>query len=835
MPNQYHVPRNLSLAYFLFSVLWIACSEEVVSLISPNASVLFWLSASKGWVFVSLTALLLYRTLCWWEMRWLQSVEQHRQAELALEESEGRFRQMADNIQEVFWLSDPEKNNVLFVSSAFESIWERSCQELYSNPRSWLEAIHPQDQPGVLESLPGQLNGTYDQTYRIITPAGEERWIHDRAFPVRNERGEIFRLAGVARDVTLRVQTARSLEQSEERYRCLVDLSPEGILVIAEGKIVYVNPSCLQLFGGSAPEQAVGKSVLDFVHPDSQAALVGRMQAISSGQVTKAEALERRFVRLDGTEFVGETTGVAFSHEGGPAVLAIIRDVSERNRIRQEMEQQRSHLAAIVQSSSDGLVAVDHQDKILWFNPAAESIFQISSAQAQGQHWNHFMRPTASGRPLGLRGQGVTFPLEASSSVAHLESGPVRTWTLQDLSEREQAEQKRQALEIQLRQAQKMEALGQLAGGVAHDFNNLLTVVIGSAEMLKPSSCEDQECLADIVNAADKASDLTRQLLTFSRKQRIQRVNLDLTQLIGDFTIMLRRLVGEHITIRTDFQAGLPAIHADPGMMEQILMNLVVNSRDAMPEGGTLSISTSEVTLDQEASGQVISAGAGRYVCLKVSDTGCGMPQEDLLKIFDPFFTTKEVGRGTGLGLATVYGIVEQHQGGIHVSSEPGRGTSFQIFLPALKLAERAEPRKPAAQLVTGCETILIAEDDPALQSVMKKVLTRCGYQVLTASSALEAIGLWNHHQSAIELVITDLVMPGGMSGLELGRRLLQERSSLKILYSSGYSQDLTNNKGLEIGENFLAKPYSSSQLAQSVRCCLDNPVVTKAKDTVQI
>jgi PAS domain S-box-containing protein len=381
-------------------------------------------------------------------------------------------------------------------------------------------------------------------------------------------------------------------------------------------------------------------------------------------------------------------------------------------------------------------------------------------------------------------------------------------------------------LEVQFRQAQKMESIGRLAGGVAHDFNNILTVIHGHCSLLLMSPhllSEEQESAREIMAAADRAANLNRQLLTFSRKQVVQPRHVDLNEIISHLTRMLTRLLGEDIVLQCSYTAQLPAVHADPGMIEQVMMNLAVNARDAMPRGGQLAIRTSVANFD-EGSLPHPHAKPGRFVCITVSDSGCGMDSETLSHIFEPFFTTKEIGKGTGLGLATVYGIVELHHGWVDVSSRVGAGTSFRIFLPVTTEKGVAPHETPVADpLLQGSETILLAEDEPAVRGLVQRTLTKCGYRVIESASGREALERWAAAPGKIDLLLTDMVMPEGITGSELATRLRGVRPDLKVIYSSGYSLELVA-KDCELveGLNFLPKPYDPQRLARTVRTCLD-------------
>jgi nitrogen-specific signal transduction histidine kinase len=388
---------------------------------------------------------------------------------------------------------------------------------------------------------------------------------------------------------------------------------------------------------------------------------------------------------------------------------------------------------------------------------------------------------------------------------------------------RDVTEQKR--LENQLRQAQKMESVGQLAGGIAHDFNNLLTVIQGHAALLQSvaGSGEAAESLQQISIAAERSANLTRQLLTFSRRQVMKRRPLDLKEVVDDMSKMLRRILGEDIVLTVENSSDLPRIDADRGMMEQIILNLAVNSRDAMPRGGQLLISTKKVRVDETYIRQNPDASPGEFICLKVADTGCGIAPKNLPHIFEPFFTTKEVGKGTGLGLATVYGIIKQHNGWIEVSSQPGEGCQFQIYFP--RSAQQIESLRATGGETTprGHETILLVEDEAPLRQLVQFLLERLGYSVLEAESGPAALNVWKKRERKIDLLLTDLVMPEGMNGYELSEALHRDDPDLKVIFTSGYSADIVGKDFvLRDGLNFLQKPYHPDKLARTVRDCLD-------------
>jgi len=503
------------------------------------------------------------------------------------------------------------------------------------------------------------------------------------------------------------------------------------------------------------------------------------------------------------------------------AVATVLAMAAARKRAEAELEK----LAAFAQLNPNPAMELSPRGIVTYANDAAVNLAKSVGSNTPrgilpsnvGMLVRTCLGPPASKLSLETQVAGRTFSWSfhpvAASQVVHT--------YVEDITERLN-------LEAQFRQSQKMESVGQLAAGVAHDFNNMLTIIQGHSGMLLAKSAQKPELLESsqaIYFAAERAANLTRQLLMFSRKNVMQPKLLDLREVVAHLSKMLQRLLGE--TIRLEFQPPLeiPLVQADAGMLEQVIMNLAVNARDAMPRGGRLSIATSAAELDSNYVQSHPEARAGSFVCLQVTDTGCGMDAATMARIFEPFFTTKEVGKGTGLGLATVYGIVKQHEGWIEVTSEVGKGTSFSVFLPASTkpVEAKAVEDTPIVQAPRGKETILIVEDESVLRDMAQVILRDCGYEILEAGSGREALNVWERHRDRIDLVLTDMVMPEGISGMDLAQRLLEAKPRLKIIFASGYSMDDIDLGFVRKGRAaFLQKPYTHITLAKAVRDCLD-------------
>ena len=637
-------------------------------------------------------------------------------------------------------------------------------------------------------------------------------------------------------------QTIRELRDSEEAYRKLVELCPDGVFVQSEGAIAFANLAGARLIGADRPQRLFGTPLLDLFHPDDRNDAQARLE--EAGAPGASSQFEEKMIRLDGAVIDVEVAAAPSSYQGKPATQVMVRDVTARKESEETLRRQAEFIRAIAESTGEGLYAIDRSGRITFMNSAAERMigwsreelflrdlhqmthYRKSDGTAYPRHECPILaamenRTTLQRDDTFIRKDGTMLSVSFSASPLRSAQGETvgAVVVFRDATERRR-------LEEQLLHAQKLEAVGRLAGGISHDFNNLLSVIAGYGELVLADLSEPgptRSRVLEILRASERATALTRQLLAFGRKQVIEPRVLDLNSTAQETERMLRRLIGEDVEIHLKLAPDLGRIRADAGQVEQVIINLAVNARDAMPKGGKLTIETANVTLDEDAVRGYVDVQPGHYVRMCVSDTGVGMDRDTREHLFEPFFTTKEPGRGTGLGLATVYGIVKQSGGHVWVYSEPGWGTTFKVYFP--RYGDVAEPGRPALEAGAapgGTETILVVEDDEMIRSLIRDILESTGYRVLVADDPESGMKLIGEQQDEIHLLLTDLVLPG-MSGRELVDRVSKLKPEMRVLFMSGYSDEAVARHGiLEPGLAFLQKPFSRDGLVRKVREVLD-------------
>jgi len=670
------------------------------------------------------------------------------------------------------------------------------------------------------------------------------------ALEIHRKSGKERHILLAVEDITERKRQENLLSESEERYRRLFETANDGIVLLekAEGKITHANPAITEMFGYSHDE-FIGKSVIDIGFPGD----IGTIQEISQtlekdGILTYKDAP----VQIKSAQVV--FTDI-YMVDRAKLVQVNLRDVTERKRMAEAYENERAYLSAVIDNIGEAIVICDAEGRIVRFNETARRLHGLpeqsipSDLWAQAQHYDLYQEDGITPMPIkdtplfrALQGECVKdveivvaakhsrpYFLVCNGQALTDETGKIygAVVAMHDITERKQAEKEKERLQAQFSQAQKMESVGRLAGGVAHDFNNKLTVINGYAEMMAavlPSSDPMYESVQQIHTAGKQSEAIVRQLLAFARKQTISPVQLDLNDTISPMLKMLQRLIGENIGLEWHPGKNLYRVKIDPSQVDQIMANLSLNARDSISDVGKVTIETKNTVVDEDYCKNNPEAIPGRYAMLVVSDDGCGMEKEVKDQLFEPFFTTKEVGKGSGLGLPSVYGIVKHNNGFINVYSEPGEGTVFKIYLPRHEAEESF--LKPViesgGQMPVGAETILIVEDEKAILQLSRRMLERLGYTVQTSSNPSEALKLSGEYDGTIHLLITDVVMPE-MNGRDLSSRLTRLHPALKTLYMSGYTADVIAHHGvLDEGVQFIQKPFSLKDLAVKVREALE-------------
>jgi PAS domain S-box-containing protein len=638
----------------------------------------------------------------------------------------------------------------------------------------------------------------------------------------------------------LQIHRMRSrLIRGEELFRLISENAADLIAVVGmDGKRVFNSFSYEKVLGYSM-EELQKSSSFDQIHPEDRDKV--RQAAEEARRTGVGTPLEYRVRHKDGTWRVLESTAsVIRNSKGEPENLVIVnRDVTERKRSAEALRRSEAGFRSVVEDAPYGIYRAGLSGELVLVNSALEKMLGYSSQEellqtnlasgvyrfpAEHQKLNETLLQQESFKDIELewkRKDGAPITVRCSGCSIKDETGAVAYVEVfaEDVTER-------RTLERQLRMAQKMEAVGRLSGGIAHDFNNLLGVIIGYSQVLKRtlgSTHASFEHAEEIEKAGQRAVSLTRQLLAFSRQQVLEPIVLNLNTLVSDMEKMLPRLIGEDIALKLELDTSLSQVKADPSQIEQVILNLVVNARDAMPDGGKLLVQTANVTLDTAYTHKHPGSRPGSYVMLRVTDTGTGIDPEIQSQIFEPFFTTKERDKGTGLGLATVYGIVKQSGGYIAVDSEKGKGASFSVYLPLLEQPV-ANPAAPLAAVgnTRGTETILLVEDAEPLRKLAEMFLKESGYLILSAPDGQQALQTARQHPGPIHLLLTDVVMPG-MNGRILGERLAPSQPGMKVLYMSGYTDSFIAGHGvLEPGTQLLHKPFTQETLTKKVRELLD-------------
>ncbi|MFA6239827.1 MAG: PAS domain S-box protein [Candidatus Hydrogenedentales bacterium] len=765
-----------------------------------------------------------------------------QETEMELRKSEERFRTLVSNIPGIVFRCHVQPPwRVEFVTDAALQLSGYSAEDFMQGELQGLaDIILPEDFAEVARAVSEGVasHQPHAMEFRIRTAKGDVRWVAEQGRAVFDKDGNALWLDGVIWDVTLRREAQDKLRRSEERFKALFEQSGDYMLVLDTDSgdvpvIVDANEAACHIHGytrGELVGMPISKIECDF---DLHANEV-RNRQVMAGEVSHFETTHRR---KDGTTFPVEVTAKLVRLSGRPPVIfSVERDITEWRLSAAE----RERLISAIEQAAEMVVIADTEGTIQYVNPAFEQITGYSREEVIGQnprilqsgkHDSEFYQQmwdrltagqTWAGHLVNRKKDGTLYEEEATISPVRDASGGIVNYVAVKRDVTREVE-----LETQLRQAQKMEAIGHLAGGVAHDFNNVLQAMLGHTEFAMEEAAPDStlyDDLTQVKKGAEHAASLTRQLLAFSRQQVLQPRDVDLNELLGGLLKMVRRLIGEDIQLEFVRGAGLATVHADPGQLEQVVLNLCVNARDAMPRGGKLTIETGQVTLTESYCEAHLWAKPGPWALLTVSDAGTGMDAETQQRLFEPFFTTKEAGKGTGLGLATVYGIVKQHGGLIHVYSEVGSGTVFKVYLPTVERPAHEVGQLEKRPVIGGSETILVAEDNREIRALAARILEKAGYTVLLAADGKEAVEVFRNRAREISLVLLDVIMPkeGGRSSCN---EIKEVKPDIHVLFSSGYGgSDVYDRFSLNHGEHFIQKPYEPKRLLQKVREILDSP-----------
>ncbi len=776
-------------------------------------------------------------SVCIWEGRravlcLITDITERKISERELKEREGHFRSLLETIPDALIVYD-DKRAVTFANRAFEKLYGWSVEELAGKP---LHNFVPLSELEITRQ-------SWERTLRGANVVFEtQRWtkegklldIQVSTAILRDMEGKHTASIVIHRNITELKLTQAALKQNEEMFRAIVEGDPDAVFVQTDGLFAYLNKRALELFGAESQVDLLGKPILDCIHPGFLKTVKERIR-LSSIQRKAVPAAEEIFLRMDGSPVDVEVSAVPITFKGQNGSLVFAHDITNRK----QADQERLLLTTAIEQSAESVLITDTEGTILYINSAFEQINGYSRQEAVGKKARILIerneKDTAVYEDLQMtldRGEVWRGRLTNQKKDKTLYEAEVTISPIKDKYGRiinyvgvSRDVTKEALLQKQFIQAQKMEAVGTLAGGIAHDFNNLLQVVLGYSELMlrrKSEGENDYSDLQKIFQAGKRGTELVKSLLMFSRKLETKYRPINLNQEIIQIQGLLARTIPKTIRIDLRLSGDIKPIHADQSQIGQILMNLAVNARDAMPNGGTLTIETTNVELGREYCDTHIEAKPGGYVLLTVSDTGQGIDRETLSHIFEPFFTTKGVGKGTGLGLATVYGIVKDHDGHIICHSEPGRGTTFKIYFHAIQTDEDVEILQSETDIPHGTETILLVDDDEVVRDLAAAVLDNFGYQVITASNGKDALNIYIRRNREIALVILDLIMPE-MDGKQFLNEVLRIDPKAKVIIASGHS---VNGKVEEIflsrAKAFVDKPYDIKDLLKNVRNVLD-------------
>ncbi len=825
-PTWTQAALKVALAYFVLAALWILTSDWLVASVVSDPIVLSHVQTYKGLFYVFATTVFLFAYVQS-IIRHIEKVKESQQRKL------DRFKAAVDVSPLAIFTLDTT-GRVLTWNRASEVMFGFNEQDI----KGKLLPTIPEDRMSEFRqhlelSLKGEVLAGVERVRQCKD--GSRIDVRLSTAGLKGPDGQIEAIMAIMEDISERKRMQRKLEESEQRYHNMFDNTHTVMLIVdpESSSILDANPAACRFYG--YPVDVLKGMSIHKINIDAQNCVKEEM---GNAKAERSNVFSFRHRLASGMIRDVEVHSGPIQMQGRTLLYSIIHDVTERKLAQDDLRHQTEILNAILDNAPIMTSLTDRDGKHLWVNRFWEHKLGWTLQESREQDvlakaaidkeqearlregvlnpdgdWHDFQLRTRSGELLDVSWSTVKLSDKRRISIGF------------DISNRVRAEKEKEHLEQQFRQAQKMEAVGRLAGGIAHDFNNLLTGITGNVDLSLMDLDERDPfytAFKEIRQAANRAAALTRQLLAFSRKQIIDPHVLALNQTVTRFESMLQRLIGEDIHLKTQLQSDLGLTYLDSGQLEQILVNLVVNARDAMPDGGDLLIETSNIELGEDYHQEHPYTKPGSYVMLAVSDNGSGIEAETLEHIFEPFFTTKPVDKGTGLGLATVFGIVKQSKGSIEVYSEIGEGTTFKLYFPRIYAEKPAERVRSQKKIKLGSgELIMIVEDEDVVRNMNLKMLTRLGYRTLSAPNGEQALIILKQCQEKIDLLMTDVVMPD-INGRELAKRALELQPDLRVLYTSGYTENVIVQRGvLKDGVEFIGKPYSPQALAEKIRCIL--------------
>ncbi|MBN2369467.1 MAG: PAS domain S-box protein, partial [Vicinamibacteria bacterium] len=777
------------------------------------------------------------------EIREARTRRERQRAEEKLRESESRYRRLIDAVTDYIYAVRVKDGRVVEAhhGPGCEAVTGYTSEEFAADSYLWLRMVVEDDRPLVEEQSRRLLRNEdcAPLEHRIVRKDGAIRWVQNNPVLHRDVESRFLGYDGLIADITARKQAENALRESEADLARAQSLAHVGSWEwwVKDERLKW-SDEIFAIFDFNRDDIPTFEVIVSRVHPEDRErnqAFIDRMLANSD-----CDDLEFRVVIPDGTvKYIYQRAEIRRAADGSAEVIfGTMQDITDRKEIEEALRKSEAKYRELVENINDIIFTINEAGRITYISPVVERTFGYSPSEIEGLHYEQLvhaddiftlvaaMRDVFDGRLYSGE-----FRFKDKSGACRWVRASIKPLaeddrvvgligSMTDINERKRAEEALKESEERLRQSQKVEAIGRLAGGVAHDFNNLLGIIGGHAEITKqtlPSRHSARQRLDQLLVTVDRAGDLTRQLLAFSRKQTVQRRVVGLNGLVSDVQSMLERVIGEDVDLRIDIQAARDAVRVDPGQIEQALLNFAVNARDAMPRGGVLSIAARNERIDGRQTFLGIPIQPGPYYVLEIRDTGCGISGETSARIFEPFFTTKPAGKGTGLGLATVYGIVRQSAGYVDVESVLGEGTTFRVYLPLCEeKPEAVFDERPAAEDLRGSGRVLIVEDEEALREILAEYLRDYGYTVLTAAHGEEALERARMGEMDVELLVTDVVMPL-MGGLELADGLAEIIPGLRVLFMSGYSNNVALENLNARDVPFLEKPFTSRTLAQRV------------------